>query len=81
MNDDKYANACQDPNAKACIYLINATQTLNSDIAINFRKALVENRIDFLINYNVAKEDILNNNRDYIEAFDENTQIELENHS
>ena len=78
MNDDKYANACQDPNAKACIYLINATQTLNSDIAINFRKALVENRIDFLINYNVAKEDILNNNRDYIEAFDENTQIELE---
>ena len=41
MNNDEYAKVCQDPNAKACIFAINATQQLNSDIAIGFRKNLI----------------------------------------
>ena len=47
MNNDEYAKVCSDLNAKSCIYAINATQSLNSDIAIAFRKNLIENKIDF----------------------------------
>lgn len=68
MNNDEYAKVCQDKNAKECIYVINATQNLNSDIAIAFRKNLVENKIDFLVNYNTAKEDILLHDKEYIES-------------
>lgn len=57
MNNEDYAKVCIDPGAKKCIYAINATQTLNSDIAISFRKNLVENKIDFLVNFNIAKEE------------------------
>ena len=78
MNNDEYAKLCVDPHAPKCIYAINATQTLNSDIAISFRKNLVENKIDFLVNFNTAKEDILQNNRDYIEEIDGEKQVEFE---
>ena len=68
MNNDEYAKVCQDSNAKPCIYVINATQNLNSDIAIGFRKNLIENKIDFLVNYNTAREEILEKNKEYIES-------------
>ena len=68
MNNDEYAKVCQDRNAKPCIYVINATQNLNSDIAIAFRKNLVENKIDFLVNYNTAREEILLPNKEYVES-------------
>ena len=51
MNNDEYGRLCQDPDAKPCIYVINGTQNLNSDIAMNFRKNLVEGKIDFLVNF------------------------------
>ena len=79
MNNDEYAKVCQDPNAKACIFAINATQQLNSDIAIGFRKNLNENKIDFLVNYNTAKEEILAENTDYINEVDLDRQMEYEN--
>ncbi len=78
MNNEDYAKVCIDPSAKKCIYAINATQTLNSDIAISFRKNLVENKIDFLVNFNTAKEEILQNNKDYIEEIDVEKQVEFE---
>ena len=78
MNNEEYAKVCSDPNAKPCIYAINATQNLNSDIAIAFRKNLVENKIDFLVNFNTAKEDILINNKDYINEIDTDKQVEYE---
>lgn len=78
MNNEDYSKVCQDPHAKECIYVINATQTLNSEIAIAFRKNLVENRIDFLVNYNTAKEEILNNYKEYTETLDLDVQIEFE---
>ena len=59
MNNDTYAEVVRNPNAPAVIYAINATQSLNSDIAIAFRKNLVENKIDFLVNFNTAKEEVL----------------------
>ena len=78
MNNEDYAKVCIDPGAKKCIYAINATQILNSDIAISFRKNLVENKIDFLVNFNTAKEEILQNNKDYIEEIDTEKQVEFE---
>lgn len=70
MNNKEYAKVCQDPNAKECIFAINATQQLNSDIAIAYRKNLIENKIDFLEQLNVAKEEILSNNKDYLACED-----------
>ncbi len=78
MNNEDYAKVCIDPGAKKCIYAINATQMLNSDIAIAFRKNLVENKIDFLVNFNTAKEEILQNNKEYIEEIDVEKQVEFE---
>lgn len=78
MNNDEYAKVCVDPNAPKCIYAINATQSLNSDIAISFRKNLVENKIDFLVNFNTAKEEILQNNKEYMNEIDGERQAEFE---
>ena len=78
MNNDDYAKVCSDQNAKACIYAINATQNLNSDIAISFRKNIVENKIDFLVNFNTAKEEILANNKEYNEEINIDRQIDFE---
>ncbi len=76
MNNDDYAKACQDPDARACIFAINATQTLNSDIATGFRKNLMEGRIEFLVNFNTAKEDILSKDKDYTSIIDLDDQID-----
>lgn len=78
MNNDDYAKSCPDPSAKACIYVINATQTLNSDIAIAFRKNLTEGRIDLLVNFNTALEEILSNNVEYTGANDGERQADFE---
>lgn len=78
MNNSEYAKVCSDPNAKQCIYAINATQTLNSDIAIAFRKNLTENKIDFLLPYSKAQEEILANNNDYTACIDLDKQMEYE---
>ena len=78
MNNDDYAKTCSDPSAQPCIYVINATQTLNSDIAIAFRKNLTENRIDFLVNYNTAKDEILPSNLEYINSTDDDSIINFE---
>lgn len=78
MNNDDYARVCLDPNAPACIFAINATQNLNSDIAIGFRKNLVEKKIDFLVSYNTAREEILSNSADYSNEPDPAVQVEYE---
>lgn len=78
MNNEEYSKTCSDPNAKKCIYAINATQNLNSDIAMAFRKNINEDKIDFLVNYNIAKEDILSSNKEYTETINLDEQIEFE---
>lgn len=75
MNNDTYASVVKNPNAKEIIYAINATAQLNSDIAYAFRRSLVENKIDLLINYNIAREEILNEIKDYINEFDLDLQM------
>lgn len=66
MNNSTYADAVKSKGAKEVIYAVNATQQLNSDIAYSFRRALVEHNIDLLINYNIAKDEILKDNKDYM---------------
>lgn len=67
MNNTTYANAIKNTNAKEVIYAINATQQLNSDIAYSFRKGLIEKHIDLLISYNEAKEELLKQNKEYLD--------------
>ena len=81
MNNEDYAKVCSDSSAKPCIYVINATQSLNSDIAVAFRKNITEGRIDFLVQFNTAQEEILMDNSDYINAIsndDTDMQIQFE---
>ncbi len=78
MNNKDYAKVCQDPNAKECIFAINATQALNSDIAIAFRKNLIENKIDFLVNLNTAKESVLSSYKEYSDINESTNQTMFE---
>lgn len=78
MNNETYANVVKNPNAPSVIYAINATQQLNSDIAYNFRRSLLEHRTELLINYNMAKDEILNENTEYINEINLDLQLEYE---
>ncbi len=78
MNNENYANAIKNPNAKEVIYAINATQQLNSDIAYSFRNALVENKIELLINFNEASDEILSKNQEYINDSNVENQVFFE---
>lgn len=75
MNNETYANAIKNPNAKEVIYAINATQQLNSDIAYSFRNALVDHKIDFLISYHDAMDEILPRIQEYSNEPDLDTQL------
>ena len=78
MNNETYAAAVKNPNAPAVIFAINGSQQLNSDIAYSFRRSLLEHRSEFLINYNLAKETILNENEEYKNEFNIEVQLEFE---
>lgn len=75
MNDDGIANRITVEGANECVYAINASQKLNSDIAIDFRRILVEERIDFLSNLESAVENYLPNIKEYVSAPDADTQF------
>lgn len=74
MNDDNYRKRVQLDGAKECIYIINASQKLNGDIATEFKQALEARRIDLPVTFEKAKEDILPNIKEYMEAEDGETQ-------
>lgn len=68
MNNSTYADAIKTKSAKEVIFAINATQQLNSDMAYAFRRCLIEKKIDLLISYNEAKEELLKDNKEYMSA-------------
>lgn len=74
MNNDEYKAMTYVEGAKECIYAVNATQKLNSDIAQNFKGTLQAQRIDLPVTFEKAKEDILPNIKEYLEAEDGETQ-------
>lgn len=75
MNDDAIAARVKAEGANPCIYVISAYQKLNSDIALDFRRVLDANKIDFLITLEQAGEEILPNIKEYAEAIDADTQV------
>lgn len=68
MNDDNIAARIKISGAKPVIFAINASQKLNSDIAFAMRSVLDDRKIDLLVNYNDAKEEILPKNKEYVET-------------
>lgn len=78
MNNDTYASVVKNPNAPEVIFAINATAQLNSDIAYSYRRSLMEHRMELLVNFNTAREEILNDNSDYLNELDIDLQFEFE---
>ena len=75
MNDDNIANRIKVEGANPCIFVISASQKLNSDIAIEFRRNLNEKRIELLINYEMAKEETLPKIKEYTNTPDADEQM------
>jgi hypothetical protein len=75
MNDENVANRIKFEGAEERIFVINASQKLNSDIAINFRHYLVDKKIDLLIPFQEAQEEILSQMPEYNEAPTADEQI------
>lgn len=75
MNDESIANRIFVEGANECVYAINASQKLNSEIAVDFRRNLTEGKIDLLVNFEKASEEILPNIKEYVSAPDADTQI------
>lgn len=65
MNDDDLKDRIRIDGAIPCIYTVNATQTLNSQIALDFRRVLEQKKIDFPVTFDVAKEEILPKIKEY----------------
>lgn len=75
MNDDAIANRIKIDGANPCVFVVNATQKLNSDIAIDFRRVLDNKQIEFLPSLNKAIEEILPSIKEYNNAPDADTQL------
>lgn len=75
MNDDTVANRIKIEGALPCIFVVNATQKLNSDIALDFRRVLDSKKIDLLITFEQASEEILPNVKEYMNSPDAATQV------
>lgn len=77
MNDDNIANRVKSANAEPVIFVISASQKLNSDIALSFKNVLTSGMIDLLVNYNTAAEEILPNMPDYRKAAAESVESQI----
>jgi len=75
MNDESVANRIRFEGAEERIFVINASQKLNSDIAVNFRHYLVDKKIDLLIPFQEAQEEYLSQLQEYTEAPSADDQI------
>lgn len=75
MNDETIAGRIKSEGAKPCVYVVNASSKLNSDIAMDFRRVLTTHMIEFLIPYETAKEEVLPTNKDYTTSPDAETQL------
>jgi hypothetical protein len=75
MNDESVANRIKIEGTNPCIFVINATQKLNSEIALDFRRVLDNKQIDLLVSFEKANEEILPNIKEYTGAPDADTQF------
>lgn len=75
MNDESIANRIKADGALPCIFSVNASQKLNSDIALDFRRILETKKIDLLISFEQASEEILPDIKEYVGSPDADTQF------
>ena len=75
MNDEGLAERIRVEGAEPRIFAVTASQKLNSDIALDFRRILAEKKIDFLVSFEDASENILPKIKEYITAPDADTQL------
>lgn len=75
MNDESIANRIKVDGATPCIYCINASQKLNSDIAMDFRRVLELGKIDLLVSFDVAEDEVLPNFKEYVTSPSADEQI------
>lgn len=75
MNDESVANRIKIEGANPCIFVINATQKLNSEIALDFRRILDNKQIDLLVSFEKANEEILPNIKEYTNSSDADMQF------
>lgn len=75
MNNESVANRIKIEGALPCIFVINATQKLNSDIALDFRRVLDSKKIDLLVSFEQASEEILPNIKEYSSSLDAEGQV------
>ena len=78
MNDESITRV-KVAGALPILYAINATLKLNSDIAIAMQEVLVSKRINLLINYNIAQDELLPKIDEYVNAPDAETLTFYEN--
>lgn len=78
MNDESVANRVKVAGALPVVYVINATQILNSDIATCMWNVLSGKKIDLLINIRDAIEEVLPKIPEYINASDGETMVYYE---
>ena len=75
MNDDTIAARIRSEGAIPCIFVINASQKLNSDIALDFHRILEQRQIDLLVSFDTAQEEILSLNKEYNSTPDADVQF------
>ena len=75
MNDESIASRIRIEGAIPCIFAVNASQKLNSDIALDFRRVLDSKKIDLLVSLEAASEEILPNFKEYTTAVDLDLQL------
>lgn len=75
INDQNIADRIKVPGAIECVYVINATQKLNSDIAQSFRDVLTTHRIDLLVNLSDVIDDLQEKIPEYSSAADADTIV------
>ena len=74
-NPDLAARAPED--AKECVYGITASTKLNSDIAQEFAKTLAEGELELLIDYDVARAEVLPKDKNYAACIEDPMVYEL----
>lgn len=79
MNNEEMATRIQVEGAEPVIFAVNASEKLNSKIATNFRKVLVEHQIEFLVDLSIAKDEILPRYKKENLEDDVSTEVYLEN--
>lgn len=78
MNDESVAGRIRSDGAESVVYVIQASQRMNSEIAMLTRQEFAENRVDLLIPHSKALDDVLSKTKEYTEITDVEEQLFFE---